>query len=68
MWSGKAHLGIEAHTLEIRAIEGTDNSVGEVPMLPDLFAQVPPDEPAGSISGDGACHGIAASGAEVILA
>ena len=33
----KVHLGIDASTLEIRAIEVTDNSVGDAPMLPALF-------------------------------
>lgn len=34
----KVHLGIDAQTLEIRAIEVTDNSVGDAPMLPELLA------------------------------
>jgi IS5 family transposase len=58
----KVHLGIDAHTLEIRAIEVTDNSVEDgadgAPMLP---AQIPPDEALASVSADGAydtkaCH------------
>ena len=57
----KVHLGIDAHTLEIRAIEVTDNSVGDAPMLLELLEQIPPDEPIASVSGDGAydtkaCH------------
>jgi hypothetical protein len=31
--------------LEIRAIEITDNAIGDAPMLPELLAQIPPDEP-----------------------
>lgn len=50
----KVHLGIDAQTLEIRAIEVTDNSVGDAPMLPELLSQIPPDEPLGSVGGDGA--------------
>ena len=55
------HLGIDAQTLEIRAIEVTDNSVGDAPMLPELLGQIPPDEPLASVSADGAydtrrCH------------
>lgn len=55
----KVHLGIDAQTLEIRAIEVTDNSVGDAPMLPGLLAQ--PDEAVASVGGDGAydtkdCH------------
>jgi hypothetical protein len=51
----KMHLGIDAHTLEIRAIEVTDNSVGDAPMLPELLAQIPPDEALASVSAEGAC-------------
>ncbi|OGB77265.1 MAG: hypothetical protein A3G82_19060 [Burkholderiales bacterium RIFCSPLOWO2_12_FULL_67_210] len=47
------HLGIDANTLEIRTIKGTDNSVENVPMLPSLLGQVPPDEAVASVSGDG---------------
>ena len=57
----KVHLGIDAQTLEIRAIEVTDNSVGDAPVLPHLLGQIPADEPLASVSGDGAydtkaCH------------
>lgn len=48
------HLGIDANTLEIRAIEVTDNSMGDAPMLPELQVQIPPDEAVASVSGDGA--------------
>ena len=67
------HLGIDAHTLEIRAIEVTDNSVGDAPMLPELLAQIPQGEPVASVSGDGAydtraCHAaIAQRGAAAII-
>ena len=70
----KVHLGIDAHTLEIGAIEVTDNSVedgaGGAPMLPELRAQMPPDEATASVSADGAhdtkaCHAaIAQRGAQ----
>ncbi len=57
----KVHLGIDAQTLQIRAIEVTANSVGDAPMLPALLNQIPPEEPIESIGGDGAydtkaCH------------
>lgn len=57
----KVHLGIDAQTLEIRAIEITDNTIDDAPMLPELLAQRPPDEPVCSVSVDGAydtkaCH------------
>jgi hypothetical protein len=71
----KVHLGIDAHTLEIGAIEATDNSVedgaGGAPMLSELLAQIPPDEALASVSADGAydtkaCHvAIAQRGAQV---
>ena len=57
----KVHLGIDAVTLEIRAMEVTDNSIGDAPMLPNLLGQIPPEEAIASVSGDGAydtkgCH------------
>ena len=57
----KVHLGIDAVTLEIRAMEVTDNSIGDAPMLPNLLGQIPPEEPIVSVSGDGTydtkrCH------------
>ena len=62
----KVHLGIDAQTLEIRAIEITDNAIGDAPMLPELLAQIPEDEPLHSVSADGvydtkACHETIAS-------
>ena len=62
----KVHLGIDAQTLEIRAIEITDNAIGDAPMLPELLAQIPEDEPLHSVSADGAydtkaCHEAIAS-------
>ncbi|MFS0757581.1 IS5 family transposase [Noviherbaspirillum sp. 1P10PC] len=61
----KVHLGIDAVTLEIRAMEVTDNSIGDAPMLPNLLGQIPPEEPIVSVSGDGAydtkrCHEVIA--------
>ena len=61
------------HTLEIRAIEVTDNSVGDAPMLLELLEQIPPDEPIASVSGDGAydtkaCHAaIAQRNAQAVI-
>ncbi|MEN3110144.1 IS5 family transposase [Uliginosibacterium paludis] len=62
----KVHLGIDAQTLEVRAIEVTANSVGDAPMLPALLEQIPPDEPIESVGADGAydtkaCHAAIAS-------
>jgi hypothetical protein len=70
----KVHLGIDAQTLEIRAIEVTDNSVGDAPMLPELLGQIPAEEAVQSVSGDGAydtqdCHdAIALRGAQAVIA
>ena len=57
----KVHLGVDAQTLEIRAIEVTDNAIGDAPMHLLLLAQIPQDEPLHSVSADGAydtkaCH------------
>ena len=50
----KVHLGIDAETLEIRAIEVTSNRVGDAQVLPDLLNQIPRDERIDSVSADGA--------------
>ncbi len=69
----KVHLGIDASTLEIRAIEVTDNATGDAPMLPCLLDQIDANETIASVSGDGAydtraCHdAIARRGAQAII-
>jgi hypothetical protein len=69
----KVHLGIDATTLEIRAIEVTDNATGDAPMLPCLLDQIGANEVIASVSGDGAydtkaCHdAIAQRGAQAII-
>ena len=69
----KIHLGIDAATLEIRAIEVTDNAAGDAPMLPCLLDQIPTEEVVASVSGDGAydtkgCHeAIAQRGAQALI-
>lgn len=40
----KVHIGIDAETLDIRAIDVTTNATGDAPVLPDLLAQIPADE------------------------
>lgn len=37
----KVRLGIDAQTLEIRAIEVTGNAIGDAPMPSPLLAQIP---------------------------
>ncbi len=70
----KVHLGLDAQTLEIRAIEVTDNSIGDAPMLPELLRQIPGDEEIASVSADGAydtkgCHAaIAQRAAQAVIA
>ena len=51
----KVHRGIDAKTLEIRAIEVTGAGVGDAPMLPELLEQIPKVQPIGKVSSDGAC-------------
>lgn len=68
----KVHLGIDAFTLEIRAMEVTDNSIGDAPILPGLLDQIPVGERIASVSGDGAyntkdCHEAIASRAAVAI-
>src|SRR5574343_1433876 len=69
----KVHLGIDAQTMEIRAIEVTSNSVGDAPMLPELLAQIASTTTISTVTGDGAydtkaCHAaIAAIGASAII-
>jgi hypothetical protein len=45
------HLEIDASKLEIWAMEVTDNGVGDVPVLPALFDQTPPEEKIASVEG-----------------
>jgi hypothetical protein len=69
----KVHIGIDAGTLDIRAIEATTNAAGDAPTLPDLLAQIPEEERIVSVGGDGAydtndCHAaIAERGADPII-
>lgn len=62
----KVHLGIDAETLEIRAIEATGSRVGDGPMLPKLLEHVPLEEPISTVTADGAydtraCHSAVAA-------
>ena len=69
----KVHLGIDAETLEVRAIEITGSRIGDGPMLPELLAQIPAEEPIGHVTADGAydtrpCHAaIAARQARAVI-
>ena len=50
----KIHIGIDEQTLEVRAIEVTNSSIGDAPILPDLLNQIPLDQELGSVTADGA--------------
>ena len=69
----KVHLGIDASTLEVRAIEIIGSRVGDAPVLLELLDQIPADEPIGTVTADGAydtraCHAaIAQRGAAAVI-
>ena len=42
----KVHIGMDAETLEIRAIAVTSSPIGDAPILPELLARIP----------DGGCY------------
>ena len=69
----KIHIGVDEHTLEIRAIEVTGSNVGDAPMLPELLDQIPADVEIGSVTADGAydtrkCHdAVADRGADAVI-
>ena len=50
----KLHIGIDAQTLQIRAICVTSNNVSDASVLPELLQQLPEDEVLESVTGDGA--------------
>ena len=69
----KVHLAMDTATGDIRAVEFTSSREGDSPVLPDLLAQIPPDQAIGTVTGDGAydtrtCHSaIAGRGATAII-
>lgn len=69
----KIHIGIDAETLDIRAIEVTASGVGDAPVLPDLLNQIPEGQEITFVTADGAydtrgCRdAIAAMGADAII-
>ena len=50
----KLHIGIDAQTLQIRAICVTSNNVSDAAVLPDLLQQLSNNEALESLAGDGA--------------
>ena len=69
----RPHLDIDARTLEIQAIEVTDNSVGDAPMLLELLSQISAEEALLSVRTNGAydtqdCDdAIATRGAQAVI-
>lgn len=58
----KVHIAMDAGTGDVRAVEFTSSRQGDSPSLPDLLAQIPPEEAIGTVTADGAydtrrCHG-----------
>ncbi len=51
----KVLLGIDAQPLEVRAIDITDNAIGDASMQPELLAQIPHEDPLHSVSADVTC-------------
>ena len=57
----KVHLAMDVATGDIRGVEFTSSQTGDSPVLPDLLAQIPADQPIGTVTADGAydtrtCH------------
>ena len=50
----KLHIGIDAETLQIRAVQLTTNNVSDSQILGDLLDQIPQDEQIDSVYTDGA--------------
>jgi len=46
----KIHVGIDEHTLEIRAVEITRSNTGDAPMLPHLLTQILRGQEVGSVT------------------
>ena len=69
----KVHLAVDEATLEVRAVEFTDSTVGDAPMLPGLLSQSPQGERIASVTADGVHDGracrdaVAVRGADAII-
>ena len=53
----KLHLGVDADTHEIVAVELTPDDVGDISELPDLLDQIDADADVASMTADGAYDG-----------
>ena len=69
----KVHLAMDTATGDIRGVEFTSSQQGDSPVLPDLLAQIPAEQPIGTVTADGAydtrtCHAaIAGRGGTAII-
>lgn len=69
----KVHLAMDTATGDIRAVEFTSSREGDSPVLPGLLAQIPAEQPIGTVTADGAydtrtCHSaIAGRGATAVI-
>lgn len=69
----KVHLAMDVATGDIRGVEFTSSQKGDAPVLPNLLAQIPADQPIGTVTADGAydtraCHAaIAERGATAVI-
>ena len=69
----KVHLAMDVATGDIRGVEFTSSREGDSPVLPSLLAQIPTDQPIGTVTADGAydtrmCHSaIAERGASAVI-
>jgi hypothetical protein len=69
----KVHLAMDVATGDIRGVEFTSSREGDSPVLPGLLAQIPAEQPIGTVTADGAydtrtCHSaIADRGATAII-
>ena len=50
----KVHLAMDVATGDIRGVEFTSSQQGDSPVLPGLLAQIPADQPIGTVTADGA--------------
>ena len=69
----KVHIAMDAGTGDVRAVEFTSSRPGDSPLLPELLAQIPPEETIGTVTADGAsdtdrCHAaIIGRGADAVI-
>lgn len=69
----KVHLAMDTATGDVRGVEFTSSREGDSPVLPGLLAQIPADQPIGTVTADGAydtrtCHtAIAERGGTAII-